>query len=407
MPDIKEARVIERSERRRNWAPVAALLGFLLALGAPSAAFADKPTAATTYSNEPGKLLSIQPMQLTPALAAVAIGVRITYASRDSANAPIVVSGAVLTPKPAILLAHLKGATKIVAWAHGTAGMADQCAPSSHPNLFPDPTYLNYADTVAGFLTQGWTVTATDYPGLGTPGTHPYLVGDSEGRAVIDSVRAARNLNPTLGTAWAVAGHSQGGQAALFAGETADTYGTGLQLKGTVAIAPASNLDLIALSIPGTPGQGYLALAVYGLAAVDPTVKPQQILAQPALDRADVLRTGCFNEILAAYAPLTATQMVRGGALPASFIAKVARSNPAQQAATAPVLIAQGDLDETIPPELTGALQQEECGVNTVPTQVTFYPGQDHDSVLYAARADIVTYLTARFNGQPAPDNCP
>jgi hypothetical protein len=35
---------------------------------------------------------------------------------------------------------------------------------------------------------------ATDYPGLGTPGVHAYLMGESEGRAVLDSVRAARNL---------------------------------------------------------------------------------------------------------------------------------------------------------------------------------------------------------------------
>lgn len=394
----------EFSATVRRSSLLAVLVGALTIFGAP-AAFADS-VAAATASAPPGKVLSIKPMQLSAPLATVAIGKRITYASRDSNNRPITVSGAVLTPKPIYLISNPSGATKTVAWAHGTAGLADQCAPSAYPNLFPDATYSNYADTLVSYLTRGWTVTATDYPGLGTPGGHPYLVGDSEGRAVIDSVRAARNLNPLLSTAWAVAGHSQGGQAALFAGEIADTYGTGLQLKGVVAIAPASNLDLIAPAIPGTAGQGYLAFAVFGLATVDPTVRPQDILAPPALNRTGTLASGCFNEVLAAYAPLTAEEMVIGGVLPDSFIAKLARSNPAQQSNTAPVLLVQGDADQTIPLEITQVLLDQECAINTAPTQLTVYPGQDHDPVLYAAMADVVSYLTARFANQPAPSSC-
>jgi pimeloyl-ACP methyl ester carboxylesterase len=363
------------------------------------------PTAASA-ANPPGKVLSVQPMQLSPALASVATGKRITYVSRDSRNRAITVSGAVLTPKPFYLITHPSGATKTVAWTHGTAGLADQCAPSSQPNLFPDATYNNYADTVVSYLTQGWTVTATDYPGLGTPGGHPYLVGDSEGRSVIDSVRAARNLNPLLSNAWAVSGHSQGGQAALFAGEIADTYGTGLQLKGVVSIAPASNLDIIADGILETPGKGYLVLAVFGLSVVDPSVRPQDILAPEALSLAGTLASGCFNEILAAYATLEPEEVVIGGALPPSFIAKLAQSNPAQEASNAPVFLVQGDADETIPVDLTGLLLLQECGVNTKPTFLKVYPGQDHDPVLYAAQADVVAYITARFNNQAAPTSC-
>ena len=40
----------------------------------------------------------------------------------------------------------------------------------------------------------GYVVAATDYEGLGTPGVHPYLVGESEGRSVLDAARAARAL---------------------------------------------------------------------------------------------------------------------------------------------------------------------------------------------------------------------
>ena len=42
-------------------------------------------------------------------------------------------------------------------------------------------------------LSQGYVVVATDYPGLGTDGIHPYLIGESEGRAVLElGARRAR-----------------------------------------------------------------------------------------------------------------------------------------------------------------------------------------------------------------------
>jgi alpha-beta hydrolase superfamily lysophospholipase len=392
-----------------GFARIGGLLAVLLIVAMPAPAFAEGSVDTTRNGgeSEPGKVLSVASMRLVPALANVATGKRITYVSRDSDGRAIVVSGAVLTPRLTYLRNNPRGANKIVAWAHGTAGLADQCAPSGQPNLYPDPAYPNYADTVASYLTQGWTVTATDYPGLGTPGPHPYLIGDSEGRAVIDSVRAARNLNDSLSNVWVVSGHSQGGQAALFAGQLAGTYGAGLQLRGVVAIAPISNEDIIGPALAGTPLQGYLALAIFGLAAVDPTVHPQDILAPPALDRTGVLDTGCFNEVIAAYAPLTADEMLIGGVLPDSVIAKAATNNPGQQPNNAPVFLVQGDADQTVPLALTQLLLQQECAVNPYATQLTVYPGQDHDPVLYAAQADVVTYITARFANQPAPANCP
>ena len=84
------------------------------------------------------------------------------------------------------------------------------------------PEVFDTIPHLQALIALDYVVAATDYPGLGTPGPHPYLVGESEGRAVIDSVRAARDLEKVgASTRYAVWGHSQGGQAALFAGEIA------------------------------------------------------------------------------------------------------------------------------------------------------------------------------------------
>jgi acetyl esterase/lipase len=129
------------------------------------------------------------------------------------------------------------GGWPIVAWAHPTTGVVPRCAPSLAIFLFQQ---------IAGsrrLLEDGYAIAATDYPGLGTPGPHPYLVGESEARAVIDSVRAAR-LFPGLENSnrFAVWGHSQGGQASLFTGMIAKTYAPELQLVGVAAAAPATDL---------------------------------------------------------------------------------------------------------------------------------------------------------------------
>lgn len=381
----------------KNLASAAPLLGLLVAFALPASSFAET-------NAKPGTIVSSEPMTLTASLDAIATGKRIRYVSTDPSGNSIVVSGAVLTPRAQIAQSHAENATRTVAWAHGTTGVADQCAPSATDH-FDLPAYDDYTRVVAGYVSQGWTVTATDYPGLGTPGPHPYVVGDSEGRSVIDSVRAARNLNPTLSDKWVVSGHSQGGQAALFAGELADTYGKGLHLRGTVALAPASNLDLIVPALAGSPVQGYLAMAISGLAAVDPAVHPGDILAQPALDRIGVLESGCFDEVMAAFGDLTADELLVGGRLSDALVAKFAAGNPGQEAANAPVLLVQGLNDDTIPADLTQYLQSQLCAFDQ-PVQLDEYAGADHISVLPTAQGDVIDYISDRFKKAPAPGNC-
>src|SRR5215213_5428420 len=377
-------------------AAVAVLLAMLVAFSRPA-------TTRAENAPKPGTIVTSESMALAANLDAIATGNRITHFSTDPSGNPIVVSGAVLTPRPHVVRSHPENASRIVAWAHGTMGLADQCAPSRTDHL-DLPGFDDYSATVASYLSQGWTVTATDYPGLGTPGPHPYIVGESEGRSVIDSVRAARRLDPTLSDKWVVSGHSQGGQAAVFASELADTYGKGLHLRGTIALAPASNLDLITPALAGTPLQGYLVMAIYGLSAVDPTVHPEQILAQPALDRAGVLESGCFGE-LAAFSDLAADELLVGGQLSDTLVAKFADSNPGAEPGNAPLLLVQGVDDDTIPFDLTEYLASQLCAFDQ-PVQLAEYPGAGHVDVLTASQADVIEYIDARFDREPAPSTC-
>ena len=79
-----------------------------------------------------------------------------------------------------------------------------------------------------GWLKHGYAIAQTDYQGLGTPGLHLYLIGRAEGASVVDIATAAHRLIAGVGTRFAIAGHSQGGQAALFAAAQARADAPGL-----------------------------------------------------------------------------------------------------------------------------------------------------------------------------------
>jgi pimeloyl-ACP methyl ester carboxylesterase len=346
--------------------------------------FAGAPAAALV---SPGTVVLASPATLPPELSALATGKRITYTTTAVTGAATPATGLVLTPKT--------GKTnRTVVWGHGTTGLADKCTPSANEAVF----WAEARAAVAALLARGWTVAAPDYPGLGTPTAHPYLIGASEARSMIDSVKAARSLDPALSTQYAIDGHSQGGQGALFAGQLAPSYDGALVLRGVAAIAPVSNVDLLAPAIPGTPGQGYLVMALYGLNAVDPTVNPSTLLAAPAKERVSVLQTGCLIEILAAFAPLTAEELLVNGALPAAVVTKLAyHDNPAQSAPSAPMLIVQGTADEAVPYDITAGPLLTQLKGHGQPVKFLPVAGANHDGAVFQTVDQVATWIAARF----------
>lgn len=102
-----------------------------------------------------------------------------------------------------------EGGFPVIAWAHGTVGLGDDCTPSALPRTPRDDEYLSH------WLAQGYVVVATDYAGLGTPGLMSYLNSVTTAHAVVDSVVAAHDMGLPLSPKWAIVGQSQGGGAAI------------------------------------------------------------------------------------------------------------------------------------------------------------------------------------------------
>lgn len=307
-------------------------------------------------------------------------------------------SGIVVAPKGAAP----KGGRPVVAWAHGTTGLADACAPSKQADAAMSIPW------VAELLAAGYVVTATDYEGLGTPGIHPYLVGESAGRSVLDTVRAARALPVGASRRVVIAGHSQGGHAALFAGEIAKDYAPDLSVRGIASGAPVSDVQAFLQYVARTPGRtGFLVMGAAGYRAAYPELARVPLLTPDAEARMDVAIYGCVGQALAEFLFDDPSTVFANDPTSIDLWSRRLRENTAgNRAAGAPVLLWQGADDDLTPAPVNAQYVLRACR-NGSTVEYRLYPGATHGSVLGVARDDVLAFFAARLASQPPISSCP
>jgi pimeloyl-ACP methyl ester carboxylesterase len=282
------------------------------------------------------------------------------------------------------------GGWPVITWGHATTGIADSCAPSRTPGH-------GAADVSAPLLSQwvrdGYAVVETDYEGLGTPGTHPFMIGSSEGRSMLDIVRAARAADPRLSSRVVIAGYSQGGHAALWAASLAPSYAPELTVEATVAFAPASHLASSVAASVGSTQTGpatLLLLLLRGADTGDAALNVGGLISQQAQPYWAATLTTCLVDLNAGAIPLGA--LYRPGANLSGVIAEITRNDPGQLRIAGPVLLLQGLSDATVNPLDTMDLDNT---LNRVGDQAILhvYPGATHATVLMAAADDATAFV--------------
>lgn len=328
---------------------------------------------------------------------------QVLYRSTGLKGEPIAVSGMVFVPPGNMP----EGGWPIVAWAHPTSGLVSKCAPSMAAGG------TSQVQGLEALLKSGYVVTATDYPGLGTAGPHPFLVGESEGRAVLDSIRAARELIGGKSPHAALWGHSQGGQAVLFAGKMASQYAPDIDLVGVGAAAPATNLgQLIGDDINTAGGRNLLAMTLYSWSEVfgapmDKVVTPE------ALKTVDSLAQDCLESIFDMPARYFDGQDLMKDFLSVPSITDIEPWKSLMDENSAgplpphlPVFLAQGTTDDTVPETVTAGYMSTLCGAGSAVTmQLLLNVG--HLDTAKDSAADFVDWLTNIDAGKPVANNCP
>ncbi len=379
-----------------------AAFAFGLGFGPAQTADALYDVKSGEIAGKPGSIIRVWPLEGGGPGGGDAF--RILYRSTGLNGEPIAVSGAIFVPPGAAP----QGSRNVIAWAHPTSGVVEACAPS----LMPDVSGMTWG--LANMLAQGYVVVATDYPGLGVPGQiHPYLIGVSEGRAVLDSVRAARDL-PGSGASnrFAVWGHSQGGHAALYTGELAASYAPDLKLVGVAAAAPATYLaELFDADKTTSTGKELTAMTIYSWSRlynipitnlVDPAAMgPYQAMARDCIES-----LAEFSAIENAEKPLNQIQFLKADPTEIEPWRGIMQKNtPGQTPAGAPVFLAQGTADTTVRPEITKQFAELLCKQGTR-VRLILLPGVSHTFAAKNSAGQALAWMGERFRGAPAPSDC-
>jgi len=351
---------------------------------------------------KPGSIIRVWPLEGGGPGGANAF--RILYRSTSPASEPIAVSGAIFIPPGS----PPPGGRNVIAWAHPTSGVVEDCAPS----LMPDLAGMIWG--LAGMMAQGYVVVATDYPGLGVPGMiHPYLIGPSEGRAVLDSVRAARDLpDAAASNRFAVWGHSQGGQASLYAGELAASYAPDLKLVGVAAAAPATYLvELFDADKTSSEGKELTAMTVLSWSRLEnlpvtTIVEPDAVPAFEETARACIESLAQFEAINNDERPLQTIQFLKADPYETEpWKGIMLQNTPGQAPAGAPVFIAQGTADTTVRREITKQFRDHLCSQG-VRVDFVELPGVTHTFAAKDGAPAALAWMGEPFRGVPAPSSC-
>jgi pimeloyl-ACP methyl ester carboxylesterase len=369
----------------------------LAATTTTNAAPASTTTTIPIADGEPGTLVSAEPMEVDDVDGDVW---RVTYVSQRINGNPVEVTGLVVRPRGE---APADG-FPVMAWGHATIGVADACI---QMNSFDG--HLGIPE-IQQRLDAGFVVAATDYEGIGGPGTHPYMVGESEAAAVINILRALPEIDGVdAGSDIVLAGHSQGGHAVLSTAQRLAEQAPDLQVVGVAALASVSDPSITVPSMFNNRDLAEFAMMVaVGWADTYPDLELTDVVAPDGLAAAEAARRDkCLNELGpfmegADLDDLWVTSPARIDA----WSAKIDENMIDLEAIDLPVFVAGGGSDPLVPPSLINSLVNRMCQAGLAVDDHR-YAGEGHGSTVSASVDDLHAWIADRLAGEPPPTSCP
>lgn len=353
----------------------------------------------------PGVLLREEALSDHQAVPGAAVARRLLYTSTDglAGERPVIVSGTLHLPPgspPA-------GGWPLLLWSHGTVGIADKCAPS----------WTGYVDFhnehLSRWLAEGYAIAASDYQGLGTPGTHPYLATRPAAYSNLDIIRAVQAAEFPLSDAVVIAGQSQGAGAAIATAGHAPTYAPELDLRAVVATGvPFFTPDALVAVQEARPDNvvdpmlGYNFLALTLLAQIDPEFRIEDYVSDDALPFARGVASICNRDMRA---------RIEAAGLTYNATFKQRPSEPLKKAfalmqfpdldISVPVFVGAGSIDRDTPPRMQAGFVKAACAAGT-DIEAHFYDGFDHLTALNRSQADSRSFVANAFAGEAIAGNC-
>lgn len=334
---------------------------------------------------------------------------QVMYRSTTAQGEPVAVTGVVLVPR-----APFAGERPLVVITPGTRGIADHCAPSKQFALDQlDPRAGDYESaTIAQFLAQGIAVAVTDYEGNGTPGLSSYMVGRSEGYNGLDLTRAAQRLEradiPANGPV-GVAGYSQGGQGASWAGELQPEYAPELDLRGVLAGGVVTDVNAVLDFDDGnlTAGTGAALAFLSGYDHAYPELDLDRRLTADGKAVMKRVREGaCAAEYNTTFGTVSSADVTSPDVLSSpAWRARFHDNLLGTKAPAAPAYLYHGTADEIVPYNQGVELFQAWCA-NGASVQFEALPAIEHIGAIFVGPPRGIQWLAERLGGVPAVEGC-
>ncbi|MDH6180664.1 pimeloyl-ACP methyl ester carboxylesterase [Microbacteriaceae bacterium SG_E_30_P1] len=354
-----------------------------------------------TPAGQPGEIVRTKPILSAP-LGSLAW--RIIYHTTDLAGEDVLASAVLAIPD----LPAPDDGYPVVSWGHPTTGAARDCAPS----LLFDPFLMMTG--IHEFLLAGHAVVATDYPGMAVPGDSSYLIGVTEGNSMLDAVRAARNLDPSIGADVTLWGHSQGGQAALFAAQQAAAgYSPDLTITSVATAAPAADLSQLMTDdleyMEGVTIASY-AFPSYEAAYASRYSKDEirSVLTDAGASAVDELASLCLltqgDQLHSLARPLIGSFVSSDPSTTEPWKTMLAENNAGGSPIDVPIFIGQGLADTTVDPTSTESFVESLCAAGESVDYRT-YEGISHLLAADASMPHVLSWLRQVESGE-APSTC-
>jgi len=363
----------------------------------PLTPFYDPPRPLAAAA--PGTLIRAEPFDGYD-LPQGAHAVRILYHSRALGGGDVAASGVVLLPAGAAPTAGWP----VIAWAHGTSGVARTCAPS----LMRDVEYGT--EGLMPMVAAGFAVIAPDYAGLGTPGPHQYDNKIPQANDVVYAVAAARGAVAGLGRKWVAVGHSQGGVAVWGVAEL-EARLQDPDYAGAISVAGDLNYELFEGHDAGTHdpiNNLYWPLTAFGIKASYPSLDLRRMLSSAALARyPDVTTKGCWYYAYAAMKEIGRRPALKPGwdGLP-ELQRYNADSRSGDKPIRGPLLVLAGDDDRSVAIANIEAGVRDACS-HALEIEFVHRPGLDHDPLMEETTPEQLGWVRERLSGTPWHGNCP
>jgi pimeloyl-ACP methyl ester carboxylesterase len=354
---------------------------------------------------DPGVFLRDEPLESHQSIPGAAKGVRLLYTSTDGLGGELIspVSGALFLPKGNAP----EGGWPIVLWSHGTVGIADVCAPSWTGYVPFHEKYLKQ------WLDQGYAIVASDYQGLGTSGTHPYLATRPAAYSNLDIVRAVQSTDHPLSTKVVVIGQSQGAGAAIATAAHAPSYAPEIDLLGVVAtgVPYFSPETLIAIqearpSNKVDPLLGYNFLALTLIEQLVPEFKLADYVFESVLSTANAVTHVCNRDMRKRIEEegLTYDNTFKASPNEPLKVAFAQMGFPTLEIEI-PIYLGTGSIDRDTPPRMQAALARKACSAGAS-IQAFLYDGFDHLTVLNHSTIDSIPFVEKLMSGDSFAGNC-